>query len=292
MTESNKVTRTIVFSMAGNFVLALIKGLGGFFGNSYALIADAIESTVDFFSSLFVWLGFRYANRPADANHPYGHGKAEPLITFIIVGFLICGAVIIAYQSIENIRTPHELPKPYTLIILACILAWKELSFRYVKWKSKETNSTLLEAEAWHHRSDALTSLAAFVGISIALLMGPGFESADDWAALAASGMIIYNSYLIFRPALAEVMDEHLYEDLESKIRNLALQINQVKATEKCIIRKVGMRYFVDLHIEVDGRMTVHDSHGAAHQVKDHIMKNLSEIGDVLIHVEPFRDSG
>lgn len=290
MSDAIKVNRTILFSMAGNLVLALIKGVGGFFGNSYALIADAIESTVDFFSSLFVWLGFRYANRPADANHPYGHGKAEPLITFIIVGFLICGAAIIAYQSIENIRTPHELPKPYTLIILVCILAWKELSFRYVRWKSKETSSTLLEAEAWHHRSDALTSLAAFIGISIALLLGPGYESADDWAALAASGMIVYNSYLIFRPALAEVMDEHLYEDLEKEIRELAMQVMQVRATEKCIIRKVGMRYFVDLHIEVDGHMTVHDSHEAAHEVKDHIMKNLPEIGDVLIHVEPFRN--
>lgn len=274
--------------MAGNLSLAMIKFAGGYFGNSYALIADAIESTVDFFGSLLVWFGFRYSNRPADSNHPYGHGKAEPLITFIVVGFLLTGAGFIAYQSIINIRTPHALPAPYTLIILAAILIWKEVSFRYVMKKSKETNSTLLEADAWHHRSDAITSLAAFIGISIALILGPGYESADDWAALFASGNILYNSYLIFRLALSEVMDEHLYEDLEGTMRVLALEVDLVKGIDKCAIRKAGMKFFVDLHIEVDGTMSVQQGHHVAHQVKDHLIKNIPEIADVLIHVEPF----
>ena len=203
------------FSIAGNTVLAIAKAITGIFGNSYALIADAIESTTDVFSSLLVLLGLRYANKPADENHPYGHGKAEPLITFMVVGFLIVSATVIAYESIENIQTPHEVPEPYTLIVLAVIIIIKEISYRFVSKKSAETDSSALKADAWHHRSDAITSLMAFIGISIALIMGKGYENADDWAALFASGFILFNAYLILRPALGEVMDEHRYEDIE-----------------------------------------------------------------------------
>ena len=240
------------FSLIGNASLALIKGLAGFFGNSYALIADAIESTTDIFSSFLVLFGIKYSNRPADENHPYGHGRAEPLITFIVVGFLITSATIIAYESILNIGTPHELPKSWTLIVLGLIIVWKEISFQKVMKKSIETNSSSLKADAWHHRSDAITSVAAFIGISIALFLGKGYESADDWAALFASGFILYNSYLIFRPALGEIMDEHLYDDLVEEIRKVSHQVEGVIATEKCFIRKAGMKYHVDLHAVVD----------------------------------------
>lgn len=211
------------FSIFGNTLLALAKGILGVLGNSYALIADAIESTTDIFSSLLVLFGLKYANRPADENHPYGHGRAEPLITFLVVAFLITSACIIGYESIQNIQRPHSLPKSFTLYFLGAIIVWKEISFRIVLKKSKETNSSSLKADAWHHRSDAITSIAAFLGISIALFFGKGYESADDWAALFASGFILYNSYLIFRPALGEIMDEHLYDDLIAAIRNLSL---------------------------------------------------------------------
>jgi cation diffusion facilitator family transporter len=151
-----------------------------------------------------VLFGIKYANRPPDKNHPYGHGRAEPLITFLVVGFLITSATIIAYESIKNISTPHELPKVWTLFILTPLIIWKEVSFRLVMKKAKETNSSSLKADAWHHRSDAITSVAAFMGISIALYFGKGYETADDWAALFSSGFILYNSYHIFRPAVTQ----------------------------------------------------------------------------------------
>jgi cation diffusion facilitator family transporter len=231
--------------------------------------------------------GIKYANRPADENHPYGHGRAEPLITFLVVGFLITSATIIAYESIINIGRPHELPKPWTLFVLGAIIIWKEYSFRLVMKRSIEINSSSLRADAWHHRSDAITSVAAFIGISIALILGKGYESADDWAALFASGFILYNSYLIFRPALGEIMDEHLNDDLVDEIRKVSHQVEGIIDTEKCFIRKAGMQYHVDLHAIVDANISVKEGHELAHKLKDTLRLEIPELGHVLIHVEP-----
>jgi len=285
--NENTAIRTTYFSIIGNTSLALIKGLAGFLGNSYALIADAIESTTDIFSSLFVLFGLKYAKRPADKNHPYGHGKIEPLITFLVVAFLVTSATIIAYESIQNIRTPHKIPKPWTLIVLGAIIIWKEASYRIVIKKSIETNSSSLKADAWHHRSDAITSVMAFIGISIALIFGKGYETADDWAALFASAFILYNSYLIFRPALGEIMDENLYDDLMEEIREESVKVKGVIGTEKCFIRKAGMKYHVDLHVIVDGKMSVKEGHDIAHNLKDYLRNEIPNLGHVLIHIEP-----
>nr|WP_315130073.1 cation diffusion facilitator family transporter [uncultured Flavobacterium sp.] len=287
MSNEQTAIKATYFSIAGNTCLAVIKGLAGIFGNSYALIADAIESTTDIFSSLLVLFGIKYSNKPADENHPYGHGRAEPLVTFLVVGFLITSATVIAYESIINIRTSHELPKSWTLLVLGAIIIWKEYSFRIVMKRSKETNSSSLKADAWHHRSDAITSIAAFIGISIALALGKGYETADDWAALFASAFILYNSYLIFRPALGEIMDEHLYDDLIEDIRRVSHQVDGIIDTEKCFIRKSGMRYHVDLHARVDANITVKEGHDLAHLLKDTLRSEIPELGHVLIHVEP-----
>jgi cation diffusion facilitator family transporter len=287
MTKEQTAIKTTYFSIVGNTSLAIIKGVAGYFGNSYALIADAIESTTDIFASFLVLFGIKYSNKPADKNHPYGHGRAEPLITFLVVGFLIASASFIAHESIINIQTPHDLPKTWTLFVLGAIIIWKEISFRLVLKKSKETNSSSLKADAWHHRSDAMTSVAAFIGISTALILGKGYESADDWAALFASGFILYNCYLIFRPALGEIMDEHLYDDLIIEIRKVALTVNGIKGTEKCFIRKAGMKYHVDLHAIVDANITVKEGHEIAHDLKDTLRKEILELGHVLIHIEP-----
>jgi cation diffusion facilitator family transporter len=291
MSSEKKAIQATYFSIVGNIILAVIKGLAGFFGNSYALIADAIESTTDIFASFLVLLGIKYSNRPADKNHPYGHGRAEPLITFLVVGFLITSATIIAYESIINIRTPHELPKSWTLVVLGAIIVWKEFSFRLVMKRSLETNSSSLKADAWHHRSDAITSVAAFVGIAIALCLGKGYEAADDWAALFASGFIFYNSYLIFRPALGEIMDEHLYDDIIENIRMVARKVDGIIETEKCFIRKSGMKYHVDLHAIVSSSITVKEGHQLAHNLKDALRNEIPELGHVLIHIEPDWDS-
>jgi len=287
MSNEQTAIKATYFSIVGNISLAVIKGLAGFFGNSYALIADAIESTTDIFASFLVLFGIKYSNRPADKNHPYGHGRAEPLITFLVVGFLITSATIIAYESINNIRTAHDLPKSWTLYVLGAIIIWKEYSFRIVMKRSRETNSSSLKADAWHHRSDAITSVAAFIGISVALILGKGYESADDWAALFASGFILFNSYLIFRPALGEIMDEHVYDDLIENIREISHQVEGIIDTEKCFIRKAGMKYHVDLHAIVNAGITVKEGHDLAHKLKDTLREKLPELGHVLIHVEP-----
>ncbi|HMR45701.1 MAG TPA: cation diffusion facilitator family transporter [Bacteroidia bacterium] len=274
-------------SILGNTLLAAIKWLVGYFGNSYALIADAIESTTDIFSSTLVLLGLKYASRPADKNHPYGHGRVEPLVTFAVVGILVSAATVIAIEAIKNIMTPHETPKTYTLAVLAVIIVSKELFYRIVSNRNKNINSTALKADAWHHRSDAITSLAAFIGIAIAIYFGKGFEAADDWAALVASGFIFYNSYLIFRPALGEIMDEHLYDDVIAEIRKVAVNVDGVIDTEKCLVRKSGINFLIDLHITVDSHITVKKGHQIAHHLKDALIKHNPLIADVLIHVEP-----
>ncbi|QQD13496.1 cation diffusion facilitator family transporter [Sphingobacterium sp. UDSM-2020] len=287
MSNEQTAIKATYFSIIGNFLLALLKWLAGYFGNSYALIADAIESTADIFSSFLVLLGLKYAKRPADENHPYGHGRIEPLVTFAVVGFLIISATIIAYESIQNIRTPHELPKPWTLFVLLAIIIWKEVSFRVVIKKSKETGSSSLRADAWHHRSDAITSVAAFIGISIALILGKGYESADDFAALFASGFILYNCYLIFRPALGEIMDENLYDDIIAEIRINAVKVDGILGTEKCFVRKLGTKHLVDLHAIVSGDISVKEGHQLAHRLQDYLQKKMPQLGNILIHIEP-----
>lgn len=287
MDAEQTAVRTTYFSIVGNIFLAIVKGIAGIFGNSYALIADAIESTTDIFSSILVLFGIKYSNRPPDKNHPYGHGRAETLVTFVVVGFLIISATIIAIESIKHIRTPHEPPETYTLFILGAIIVWKEFSYRLVNKKSKTTHSSALKADAWHHRSDAITSAAAFIGISIALIFGKGYESADDWAALFSSVIIFYNAYLIFRPALGDIMDEHLYDDLVEEIRKESVKVEGIEDTEKCFIRRSGMKYHVDLHARVNGNLTVKEGHEIAHQLKSYLKQVIPQLGHILIHIEP-----
>lgn len=289
-TNTEKAIQATYLSIFGNLILAVAKGITGIFGNSYALVADAIESLTDVFSSALVLFGIKYSTRPADSNHPYGHGRAESLVTFLVVGFLLMSAAFIAYQSIVNIQTPHQTPENYTLIVLAVIIVIKETFYRIVSKKGKETNSSSLQADAWHHRSDAITSLMAFIGISIAIYMGPGYETADDWAALFASFFIVYNAYLIFRPALGEILDEHVYDDLVQQIRKISENVQGVEGTEKCLVRKTGMSYLVDLHLLVNGNLSVTQGHEISHITKDTLMEQLPELANILIHIEPMEN--
>lgn len=287
MTKHDQASKTAWLSLIGNLGMAIVKFLVGYFGNAYALIADAIESTGDVFASMLVLIGIKYAQKPPDENHPYGHGKVEPLITFAVVGFLVVSGTLIIDESIHNIMTPHKAPHSFTLYFLGAIILIKEGFFRYVDKTSKETGSTSLKADAWHHRSDAITSAFAFVGILIAVILGDKYAAADDWAALCASGVIFFNAFLIFRPALGEIMDEHRYDDFIVVIRELSHDVPGVVKTEKCWVRKSGMRYWVDIHVHVDGGMSVHEGHTIAHELKEHLMNELPEIEDVLVHIEP-----
>ncbi len=287
MNRTHTAISTIVLSIAGNICLAAIKWVTGYLGHSHALIADAIESTTDIFSSILVLVGIKYSIRPADENHPYGHGRIEPLATFVVVGLLLMSAVVIARQSIHDIIAPGEGPEAYTLIVLAVIIFSKELLFRLVNNRSRETHSTSLRADAWHHRSDAMTSAVVFLGIALSVFFGNRFEAADDWAALLVSAIILYNSYMIFRPALGEIMDEHMHDAMVLQIRKISNTIPGVLGTEKCHIRKTGMQYYVDLHVVVNGGISVAEGHTIAHALKEQIMQQLSEVADVLVHVEP-----
>lgn len=286
--NADKAVRTTYFSIASSFCLALIKWFAGFFGNSFALIADAIESTTDIFSSILVLLGIKYSKRPADETHPYGHGRIEPLVTFIVVIFLVISATVIAYKSIINLQTPHDPPEQWTLLVLLVIILWKEGSYQFVMRKSRLLNSSSLRADAWHHRSDAITSVAAFIGIAISVWLGEGYERADDWAALFAAGFIVYNCYRIFRPALGEIMDENLFEEIVELVKVRSLEVNGVLATEKCFVRKIGMDYLVDLHAVVDPQLTVKEGHDIAHALKDHLIEKIDGVGNVFIHIEPY----
>jgi cation diffusion facilitator family transporter len=279
--------KTTLIGILANVVLALIKGLAGFFGNSYALIADAIESASDIFSSLIVWTGLKVASKAPDEDHPYGHGKAEPLAAMVVAILLIAAAILIAIQSVENITTPHQVPAPFTLLVLGGVILVKEVLFRRVNQTGEEINSTAVKADAWHHRSDAITSLTAFVGITIALIGGEGYESADDWAALIASAIIIFNAFHIFRPAMREIMDAAPPSELVEEIRKVALTVEGVKGLDKSFVRKMGFEYFVDLHVRVDGQLTVKDGHQIAHLVKAAILQSNASIYDVLVHIEP-----
>lgn len=283
--------RTVAAGILLNVLLAIVKATAGILGNSYALIADAIESATDAISSLLLFFGLRFAHQPADENHPYGHGRAEALLTFGVVALLVTAAAVIATESIDNIRTPHESPSAWTLLVLIAVILVKEFAFRHVSAQSDSTRSTTLKADAWHHRSDAITSLAAFIGIALATGLGDGWEAADDWAALVACVVIVINAWLIFRPALGELMDEQLHHDLIRDIREIAVLHSSVIDTEKCFVRKCGPEHFVDLHLVVDGNLSVRKGHDIAHQVKEKLMLRLPELSDVLIHVEPSEDT-
>ncbi|NLA63034.1 MAG: cation transporter [Bacteroidales bacterium] len=286
-TNGKRARHTILISLVGNVVLVFVKLITGVLGNSFALIADAIESLGDVFSSFIIFLGLRVSDKPSDDDHPFGHGKVEPIISFIVALFLIVSAGFIAHQAIDNIQSPQKMPSPYTLIVLAGVVIYKELFYQFVSKKSKQTSSTSLKADAWHHRSDAITSLAAFIGIAMALLLGEGYEYLDDWAALVASAIIVVNAYFVFRPALGELLDEQNHDELIDEVRHYSEQVPGVIDTEKCFIRKFGMRYVVDIHVRVSANLTVAEGHTIGHDVQDTVRKNFPQIEHVFTHVEP-----
>jgi cation diffusion facilitator family transporter len=279
--------RLSVVAVAVNLILAGFKIVAGVIGNSYVLIADGIESTADVFSSVIVWGGLRVSALPADANHPYGHGKAEPAAGIIVSLILLGAAILIAVQSVREIIIPHEAPRHFTLLVLIAVMVIKEVLYRAV-WKTGSSlDSAALKADAWHHRSDALTSAAAFLGISIALLGGPGYESADDWAALVACGIIAWNGTRMLRLSLDEVMDAAVSPVVVAAVRKIAADVGDVVAIEKCRVRKVGLHLALDIHVVVNGSLTVKRGHAIAHEVEARLRNSEHRINDVVVHIEP-----
>jgi len=273
--------------MLVNAALAMVKLVAGLAGNAYALVADAVESAADIFSSLVVWGGLRIAAREADEDYPFGYGKAEPLAAAVVAVMLVGAAIGISLEAIQEIRTPHHSPAPFTLVVLVAVIVVKEGLFRKVLAVGDEVESTAVKADAWHHRSDALTSLAAFVGISVALLGGEGWEAADDWAALVAALVIVVNALLLLRPAIHDLMDRSPGSEFLTRVAEAARTPSEVRAIEKLKVRKAGLGYYVDIHVQAEPSMPLREAHILSGRVKTAIRTAVPEVVGVLVHMEP-----
>lgn len=279
--------------MVINAGLAGIKLVAGIVGNTYALVADAVESGGDVVSSLLVWGGLAVAAQPADEDHPYGHGKAEALAAAAVSIMLVGAAAGIAILAVREIRTPHLVPAPWTLAVLVGVMVVKWVLSRRVHAVGAALDSTAVKADAAHHLSDAITSGAAFVGISLSLVGsrlwgGQHWESADDWAALVASAVIAFNGLTMLRAATHDLMDRMPGPEIVGPIRDTALGVNGVSAIEKLYVRKAGMAYRVTVHVQANGAMSLEDAHVLGGRVKRAICANSPHVNYVLVHMEPY----
>ena len=281
--------RVALLGLVVNVVLASAKIVAGLVGHAYVLIADGIESALDVGGSIVIWGGLTVAARPPDKTHPYGHGKAEPIAAIVVALGVLAAATGLAIESVREILTPHHGPAPFTLAVLVVVIVVKEVLFRYVNRIGHTVESTAVKTDAWHHRSDALTSAAAFIGISVALIGGERWQSADDWAALFACAVIAANGIRLARPAFYEIMDSAPGGKIVRSIRAVASSVPGVVEVEKCHARKMGLDYYVDLHVGVDGNISVHEGHEIAHRVKAAIQQSNPRVADVLVHIEPAR---
>src|SRR5436189_4213044 len=279
--------RVALFGMIGNFIYAAAKILCNLIGNAYVLIADGIESALDIAGSLVIWGGLKFAARPPDETHPYGHGKAEPIAAVVVAFGVLAASLGLAIESVREIRAPHHGPAPFTLGILIVVIVVKEIMFRYVIRIGHNVESTAVQTDAWHHRSDALTSTAAFIGISVALIGGEGWQSADDWAALFACAVIAANGIRLLRPAFYEIMDTAPRAKIVRAICRVASSVPGVVEVEKCRARKMGRDVYVYFNGRMDGKHTVDEGHEIAHRVKSAIQQSDSRVADVLVHIEP-----
>ena len=286
--------RATFLGLVVNTILASSKMAAGLAGHSHALVADAVESLADIFSSIIVWRGLVVAETPPDDDHPYGHGKAEPLAAAMVAGMLMLAAGWIVMHALNQIAAPHQPPAPFTLGVLLVVIVIKEALFRFVWHESVSVDSPAVQSDAWHHRSDAITSAAAAIGIGIALLGGKEYAAADDWAAIAAACVIAWNGWRMLRPAMNELMDRSPNREVVEQICKIGEITPGVDRVEKCLVRKMGYQYFVDMHVEVDPQMSVQRSHDIAHNVKDQVRTQIPRVRDVLVHIEPTkgRNSG
>ncbi len=280
--------RASLVGLIVNVLLVAGKLTAGLLGHSYALVADAVESSLDVFGSFVVWRGLRIAAVPADDKHPYGHGRAEPLAGIIVAMMLFVAGVGITAGAVHELFTPAEVPEAYTLVVLLAVVAIKEGMYRYAGRVARQTGSATVNIDAWHHRSDAITSLAAALGISVALVGGPRYAHADELAALVAAAIIVLNAWLLARQPLGDLMDTHRPQ-VADRSRSVAESVPGVAAVEKIRTRKTGLRYLIDMHVEVDPAMPVREAHAVAHDVKDAVCRAMPDVQDVLVHLEPHR---
>jgi cation diffusion facilitator family transporter len=280
-------TRATIVALVVSATLAVLKIGAGILGDSFALIADGAESVLDIFTGLLVIGGLRLSASEPTASYPYGRGKAEPLAALVVATVLLLAALGIAAGAVHEIVSPQAAPAPFTLAVLVVVLLAKEGTYRWLIWKGRQVGSRAIEVDAWHHRADALTSLAAFIGISISLVGGEAWVRADDWAALAACLVIAWNGVRLFRSGLGDILDVAAPPEVRGRIKEIAAGVDGVEGIDELRVRRSGLVYLVDIHVEVDGALTVQRGHLLGHRVKDRLLESELPILDVLVHVEP-----
>jgi cation diffusion facilitator family transporter len=289
--------RAAQIGLVVNAALAAVKLAAGVFGHTYALVADAVESCADIVASLVVWGGLAVAARPADEDHPYGHGKAEAVAAGVVAAMLVAAAVGIAVEAVREIRTPHRVPAPWTLLVLVGVFAVKWALARRVASLGEAAGSVAVQADAGHHLSDALTSGAAFVGIAVALagtrwLGGRNWASADDWAALGASGVIAVNGVRLLIPALHDLMDRMPGPEVTGAVERAARGVDGVLDVEKLHVRRHGASLYVDIHVQADGATPLDAAHVIGGKVKGAVRRAVPAVQGVLVHMEPYEPPG
>lgn len=282
-----QVTRGALVGLFVNLALGIAKLLGGIFGHSFALISDSVNSLGDVFATCVVLAAVRIAQLPADREHPYGHSRAEAVAATNVAVTIIMSALWIGWEAISRFGEEGEPPHVWTLWISAANVVIKEFLYRYSVRLGERTGSQAMIANAWDHRSDAFCALAVLLGLATVRWAGPEFGWADEVAALIVVAAILWTAVALFRSSANELLDVQAAPELVNEIRQLAAGVPGVLDVEKLRVRKSGLEYFVDIHIEVDPQMSVADGHRVGHAVKDRLKGAKETLRDVLVHLEP-----
>lgn len=281
-------TRAALLGLVANLALGFVKLVGGFLGSSFALISDAVNSLGDALTSVVVLIALRYAQRPADQEHPYGHTRAEAVAASNVALLIIISALYVGWEAIARFTTKHPVPPLWTLWIAGANIVIKEWLYHYKLKVGKQTRSAAIVANAWDHRSDALCSLAVLVGLGVVRWAGPEFIWADEAAALCVVAAILWSGSMLFRSSTSELLDPQADVSLVTDIRQAAAAVPGVCAVEKLWVRKTGLEYLADIHIQVEGSLSVEEGHLIGHRVKDRLVGEFPTLRDVLVHLEPY----
>ncbi len=283
-----EVTRAALIGLGINLSLGVVKLVGGIYGNSFALIADAVNSLGDVVSTVVVLLALRIAQLPPDKEHPYGHTRAEGIAASNVAIIIIVSALLVGWEAVQRLTVQHEIPPRWTLWIAGINVVVKEALYHYKVRIGRRTGSTSLIANAWDHRSDALCALAVLIGLAVIRWGGPRFIYADEVASLVVVAMIILSGVHLFRSSASDLMDVQADDELVEQIRADALTVPGVMDVETLWVRKSGLEHFADIHIEVDPLITVAEGHQIGHVVKDQLLRHFGSLRDVLVHLEPY----
>jgi cation diffusion facilitator family transporter len=288
----HEAVRATWLGLAINLLLGCAKLAGGLLGRSFALISDAVNSLGDVLTSVAVLLAFRVAQKPADAEHPYGHTRAEAIAGSNVAVLVMVSALIVGWRAIQGIpKSSHQVPPAWTLAIAGANVVIKEGLYQYKIRLGRRAGSRAVIANAWDHRADAFSALAVLVGLLIVRVGGPKFLAVDELAALFVVMVILSSGTKLFWASAQELMDAQADPTLVDQIRAQAAKVRGVKRVDKLWVRKSGMEYLVDIHIQVPAEESVAEGHRVGHLVKDELLNGFTNLRDVMVHLEPYPHS-